>query len=493
MEPLTTQQAAEILKAKRIKSSSDSVAELARKGDLPATKDVRTNRWQIQLDDLERYIRQRKRRKLYGWLTLISLATLVPLLTLISGTISGTKDALDLVKEYIGYKETSSGNVHKQSQATPPSLPRGIYISKIIDPPRSDESPTKTSVWLVAYGPSTYIIDSVRIEHFSGMCMGAGSGAFPPDANYQYTYEQGSHKEHVLNPALRLSPTDQREVSFTLGLAPEGFFSSVCGGVTVWLNYHTAEGVGGVLLLEEPSENGRFFSRLLDKNIMEFPRGEKLIVAPNGMQIGYEEGVKAITYAPLKLALPYYSDEKLNGAARVRNYDKREALNEAIKEQRKLQAVLEVHSVENTALFDLCAGMLNKECEKALIDASSMDELLPYSLEALSIRHAIQPSETLAVFMANKSARIATILQCRNTPIKRTSLSKSQVTQVDCSYKDILTQAISELSLQPIGPWYEALSGLAEFDRNACDTLKNLESKLRQDQIEHTRRLCNRQ
>ncbi len=101
------------------------------------------------------------------------------------------------------------------------ALEPGIYISQIFEDPESGSPKKKLSVWLSANG--NYYVDSIRVisTHCSVLTSGGESGAQPPDADYAFTYPFCSEKTYALNPALYLDSADQREVYFTLELAPE--------------------------------------------------------------------------------------------------------------------------------------------------------------------------------------------------------------------------------------------------------------------------------
>jgi len=484
---LSTQEAAERIKASGQEITADRVALLARNGAFPNANKDNGGKWRIAPEDVDNYLKQEKRRKsLRRWFGIGSILTLVTLLTI----ISVLKDGLDLVRDYIlpaaggqSSEVKGGGGLSPQSQ----TVADGIYISRIINPPYDESEPSKSSVWLIAHGPSTYTVDSIEIYHQPGHSMSMGSGAFPPDASYQFTFSYGSRETQQLNPYLRLSPDDKREVSFTLGLAPEGRFPSVGGYVTARIYYHTAEGDKGSLLLEEPSEEGIFFSRLLSKNVAVPRRAwEWQIIAPNGLQIGSQKNLESIKYIPLRFP-SYYSydltsEEK---TPQVANLNERELLNKAVSDAGKIPDVLSNRSNGGKVFFDFCAGLLNKECEQALLDASSADEFFPQSAYALSIRHMIQPNDTLSNHILSNMSRIKSLLVCTEKEVEH------RFFVMNCENADIRRNLIAALKFHREGKWGEALLKLAEFDHDACEALEPLKNELRGDQLERVYQICN--
>jgi hypothetical protein len=117
--------------------------------------------------------------------------------------------------------------------------PDAIYIVRIIDPPNGEQS-RKSTIYISAKGSKTYIIDSVSIVHISGIYQTIfdASGSPKPDADYVFPYRYRSSETYPMNPALVINPNDNHEISFTLGLYPQGIFNSIGGHVQVTLNYH---------------------------------------------------------------------------------------------------------------------------------------------------------------------------------------------------------------------------------------------------------------
>lgn len=349
-----------------------------------------------------------------------------------------------------------------------------IFISRIINPPCEGKSLTTT--WLTAEGDKTYIIDSISIRHKEGGLFSSLSGAVPPDAAYQFTYEFDSDELHALNPALRLVPTDQREVSFTLGLAlsESKKIRSSGGRVTVKLYYHSQDGSRGFLVLEEPPQSATFISKLLGKVVKESAHGFTMLVSENGMQMGFDDDINEtanfLEYRPLIVSDIRRITKLPSDHPAILNLEEREPLNKAIIEQDKVAHIIKALSAGNRTAFDLCAALMNAECEQALIEAASNRDLLQAALSALAKRHLIKPSSTLASFM----------------------LSNWEDLSPDSKkHHWWINDALDALTFSPTGDWFSVLYKFAEHNGpERILRLYLLREKLDTDQYRQVEQLC---
>jgi predicted alpha/beta hydrolase family esterase len=179
------------------------------------------------------------------------------------------------------------------SQATLQYLKDSISLVRIFNPPKG-EGIQESVIWLSATGSSYhYCVDRITIEHFPGMLSSIGSGAIPPDANYQFVIKYDSKETYALNLPLVLRHEDPRLIYFTLGLAPTGNFPKCGGYITVTLHYFTPDGLTGTLLLQDPPEKGVALAKFLQKDV-EIDTGffwnsegeKKMIVTPKEIQRG---------------------------------------------------------------------------------------------------------------------------------------------------------------------------------------------------------------
>lgn len=341
---------------------------------------------------------------------------------------------------------------------------------------------TKITVWLEAEGNVSYVIDSITISHQSSHLQAAGpkSGATPPDAEYIFQIIRDSTQTYALNPALVLSHEDRREVSFTLTLLSPEEGLSPFDSVESVLHYHAFDGTQGRLYLRAPPKAGLLLSRILKMDV----EAEGFITTPKGLQRGKSENGEnreTLVYEPL--LFPFHdwphADRRLQDLLHSNSLEKdaldltshitltpeRLALNRVIEEKDMLPHILDLLQVGDRLAFDLCAGMLSPECEKALfqigISGQRTDSELPGELVnikwelnygklkisnkiassatyALSIRHMLEPSDSLADFILA-------------LPSSKSSLS------------DTAPIAFLALLLHRRGKWVQALTMLTAF------------------------------
>jgi len=113
--------------------------------------------------------------------------------------------------------------------------------------------------------------------------------------------------------------------------------------------------------------------------------------------------------------------------------------------------------------FDICAGLIDKKCQRALIEVSSNDRLFPASMTALTIQHLIRPSGLLADFI---------------------NQHVDKINNVDPD------NMIIALMMQPVGDWQRALMQIAEFDEDACRVLYIHQDDLEAEQWTFVENLC---
>ncbi len=320
-----------------------------------------------------------------------------------------------------------------------PSTRNAIYLTKVVDPPHGEGRQTST-IWLDATGEITYIGDSITIRHWRGPLVSMESGAMLPDANYSFHFEYDSLATYALNPALVLSHEDRREVSFTLGLAPKGTFSSVGGHVEAVLHYHAPDGIQGKIQVKKPPREGVTLSRLLKIDIDI----DGLITTPKGIQRGNDEDhddQAKLIYQPIEL--PYYwfsgDEDSLGPAPNITLTPERLAINNAIEKEGVLNDIIRLLDEGDRLAFDLCSGLLCSECENALIKMGASSESARDALSALSVRHLLNPSDVLANFILDLSDNI-------------------NLTGIE--------DVIVALAFQPKGKWVQALLELATRDHS---------------------------
>lgn len=278
-----------------------------------------------------------------------------------------------------------------------------IFINKIINPPGRESGPVLSTVYLGCTGPNQFYIDSITITHVAGPLTSFGSGAQKPDAEYSFTFQYGSSETHTLNPALRLDPKD-REVSFTLGLAPTGFFPSTGGYVFAHLHYHRNDGREGTLLLREADVDAKRLSALLSHDIQIrtiLPskdlrhRGDErdesgflLVIAetvtPSGRQRGSDEQHDD--------AVPFIYLSKTPSTSELLQ---RRALNELILAKGQAPTIASWLQKADPLGYELCSALIIRECEEAIYKALPTEA----AVKAISRYHYISPSDRLPRFV----------------------------------------------------------------------------------------------
>lgn len=108
------------------------------------------------------------------------------------------------------------------------------------------------------------------------------------------------------------------------------------------------------------------------------------------------------------------------------------------------------------------------------------------AVDSLTIRHLINPNDTLANFVISNPNRINTLLKCINTPLGNNS------SRTDCTPLRIRKQIIAALIAEPVGRWHDALISLASFEDDACKALQLRIQELTQNDRKSGQKKCDR-
>jgi hypothetical protein len=239
-----------------------------------------------------------------------------------------------------------------------------------------------------------------------------------------------------------VDPSD-REVSFTLGLAPKGFFPQTGGFVMATLHYHDGTGNKGDLAIAPPNDIGTVLAPWLGFDVKVVLKGGwdgralfEQVVTPKGVSRG-EESSLPCELAFEQLAMPDFylpSAHELPQSLTIDEvYNRRRPLNDLILSQGKIGSVItHLHDPEKTrpVWLELCVGLPGDDCEKAMLDLIPD----PEALKALASRHLVHPSDTLA-----------------DVVIKGTSWGEFKQSYAVKEY------CCKALALRPRGRWFEAL------------------------------------
>ncbi|MET9821981.1 MULTISPECIES: hypothetical protein [Streptomyces] len=342
------------------------------------------------------------------------------------------------------------------------NTPPRVELRKVVSPPRGSKK-QKSTVWLGAVGDIDYIFDSVTVVHHPGMTRSAGSGAAPPDADYAFSFREGSRRTRALNPALVLDHLCRREVSFTLGLGPKGHFSSGGGSVQVILHYHASDGRQGYLPIHEPSPDAAKLSRILDSDVQY----DGAIVTPAGLLRGVDEREhgEVATWDPICFESKFFrAGDGIDDLPSLALTPERARLNRLIEDLDSLDPLAQSLKAEERLGFDIFAGLVGGEYEKVLLDnyrTSGTGRSLTKTLQSLSIRHMLNPNGTLADFVSGAT---------RTSPSDEWYLAGSD-------------EAVTALVCHPVGKWVQAVVAIAERSLYGMSALRLVRERIGETEL----------
>lgn len=403
------------------------------------------------------------------------------------------------------------------------ALSPGIYLTHLVGEVGNQDRPTTASIWLAGAGPNTFIVDSVTITHHVGAAASIGTGAQRPDATYSFEFRAGSTETHILDPALRLDKADRREVWFTLGLAPSGFFGTSGGWVEAYLHYRVeGKPIAGVLALQGIPEQALSIAKLLHREIEVDPSdgdalsyatasqsslmatsgntsssglttfssnatytglatysgntaypgstsGDPLLVTPSGLLKGVDAlDDDVLIYSPLLMNqnfVGYYTNARGGGsvadsAGGFSLSKSRLRLNSAIAQARAIPRIIGALQAGDSVAFDLCAGLVDSPCFNALVESAKNEHFAGNALQALMLSQLLKPDK-----------RFAEVI----TSVARSS-DKNNFGNV--SVRDFA----AVLAHTRTGPWLDALLALAQsqsYDATAAlDAINNIPDTL---------------
>jgi hypothetical protein len=284
-----------------------------------------------------------------------------------------------------------------------------LYLSRIINPQQRTVHDRITTVWVTARGPLDYIIDSIRIRDYAWGGLGGNPVVtITPDAEYRFTYAEGSDRVHALNPALAVGPSTRHRAWFTLGTAMEkGFY--YMGELFIWVQYQASDGATGTLFLDEAPVDGCRLAKLVGADV-EFPivyRGEadfgQLVITPEGLQRGFEpQHPPEYRYVPAlvwEYSLPLLGpnrDHLLRIRAECRQaLQQRSALNQALARDTKREELKNWLAEGSLVAADLLGGMADEESTAILLREFRNSGAVS-ALVGLCVRHVGTGDELLA-------------------------------------------------------------------------------------------------
>lgn len=336
----------------------------------------------------------------------------------------------------------------------------GLYLSRLINPQQRTVHDLISTIWVTARGPLDYVLDSIRIYDYAWGPLGPNPVVtIAPDAEYRFTYAEGSDTVHALNPALAIGPATRNRASFTLGTAMEAGFYYV-GELFIWVQYQTSDGSTGTLFLQDPPAEGRRLAKLIATEV-EFPilyreqtNFGQLVITPEGLQRGLEpQHPPACRYIPVSLpGLPGAGPDR-NRLLRAREscrqaLRQREALNQVLTSGARREELADWLAQGSLVAADLLGGLADVESTAILLQEFHKTRA-DAALTGLCVRHVAVGDELLArVAGENKSIFAA---------------------------EGKLGEILSALTLRPAGDWVDVLCC---YQQHSMETVQNILAEL---------------
>lgn len=283
----------------------------------------------------------------------------------------------------------------------------GLFLSRLINPQTRAGNNSITTVWVSARGPLDYVLDSIRILDYPRLPLGGNPVvSIPPDAEYRFTYAEGSDRVHALNPALAVGPSTRNWALFTVGTAMEkGFY--YLGDLFIWVHYHASDGRTGTLLLSALSDDMRKLSKLIAADVA-FPMTHKetanfgmVVITPEGLQKGFEPE-HSLRYCFIPISFPNYSGLHLgrSGILIKRTecrdaLEKRSGLNDALKDDRRREELAKWLTQGSLMAADLLGSAADENSTATLLQAFSHAQP-DAALFGLCVRHLVTGDGLLA-------------------------------------------------------------------------------------------------
>jgi hypothetical protein len=308
----------------------------------------------------------------------------------------------------------SAGNEH-QDQLTQVLTPErqelarlapsdGLFLSRLINPIRRESGDNVTTVWLTARGPLQYWIDSIRIRDYPQYGLGGNPVVTVPlDAEYRFTFEEGSDVVHALNPALSVGPETRSRVSFSVAATMTRFYNF--GFVLLWVQYHASDGRTGAVALIQPPPDGVRLAALAESDVrVAFERVHDLpeiVVTAEGLQRGIEQQhLPPLCYLPVTFGWSTYQwgRERLE-QLRATWHDaltRRQALTTWLKDQKR-RAALRRWLLEEPGRMtaDLTGAVADDEATNDLLQLARDPGHEALALNGLGVRHLVVGDDLL--------------------------------------------------------------------------------------------------
>ncbi len=239
----------------------------------------------------------------------------------------------------------------------------------------------------------------------------------PLDAEYRFTFEEGSDRVHALNPALSVGPDTRRRVAFSLAATMERFYEF--GKVLIWAQYQASDGrSGAVLLIETPPEAARL-ARLAGVDL-RFALGRvhdlpQIVVTPQGLQRGIEQShLPECCFVQVRIG-----QWSTYGWSRERLVQLRRDWQHALRERAALSERLSrgpargelaawFDEEPSRVVADLLGGVADAEATAQLTNALAIKAFEQVALHGLAVRHLVTGDDLLCAYLLEHGDLLAT-------------------------------------------------------------------------------------
>jgi len=293
----------------------------------------------------------------------------------------------------------------------------GVFLSRLINPIKRESGDNVTTVWMASRGPQQYWIDSVRIRDYPQFGLGGNPVVTVPlDAQYRFTFEEGSDVVHALNPALSIGPETRQRVAFSIAVTMDRFYNF--GVVLLWVQYHASDGrSGAVALVETPASAARLARvaagdvRYALSRVHDSPQ---IVITPQGLQRGIEqEHLPPYCYVPITIGEWSSYDWGRDRLLRLRStwqgaLSDRAALTARLAEPQVRQQLAEwLTAAPDAVAADLSGGLADPVATTELLHLLDNAELEHVALDGLAVRHLVLGDDVLPQLLIDRKRWLA--------------------------------------------------------------------------------------
>jgi hypothetical protein len=293
----------------------------------------------------------------------------------------------------------------------------GVFLSRLINPIKRESGDNVTTVWMASRGPLQYWIDSVRIRDYPQLGLGGNPVVTVPlDAEYRFTFEEGSDVVHALNPALSIGPETRLRVAFSIAMTMDRFYH--VGVVLLWVQYHTSDGRSGAVALVETPAGATHLAKLAGGDVRyalscvhDVPQ---IVITPEGLQRGIEqEHLPPYCYVPITIGEWWSGDWGRDRLLRLRSewqraLSDRTALTARLAEPQVRQQLAEwLDAAPDAVAADLSGGLADPAATTELLHLLDKSALEQVAFHGLAVRHLVLGDDLLCQLLIERQGWLA--------------------------------------------------------------------------------------